>query len=162
MKKFWHRLTPGMVGALEKASKYVYQHKNEFHLRKDLIGKNEFTKVEYNNFQKLRYHALVAKVKKRGAVKRGYWLITKRGFDFLAGRVSIPDRVQTFRNKITAHSTRLVFVKTIYGAMPYFDEAYDYSLATEADLEGVQLSLHTKGHWDYSTGNARWIEDTVK
>lgn len=158
MKKFWHRLTPGMVGALEKAGKYVYQHKNEFHPRKDLVGGSQFTIVEYNNFQKLRYHALVAKVKRRGILRRGYWLITKRGFDFLAGKVKIPDKVQTFRNRITAYSSRKVFVQQVYGEMPYFDETYDYSLATDADIEGV-LPIKTKGHWDTSSGSAKWIPD---
>ena len=125
MKKYWHRITPGLVKALVKAYEVVSNKgKNKFD-KKDL----DLTHGEYGNFQKLRFHALIAKYKVNGEWKRGDWLITQRGADFLKGRVSIPVRVQTFRNKITNHDESSVFVKDVIGTTPYFEEEFDYEIA---------------------------------
>jgi hypothetical protein len=59
-------LTPGLVSGLIKAVQAVHaKHENLFHLQGDL----RLTHNEYANFQKLRFHALVAK-----SGKPGWWL----------------------------------------------------------------------------------------
>src|ERR1035441_5888882 len=90
MTVYEHALTPGLVNALFKAVQFVHrQNRNYFHLQKDL----DLTKSEFTNFQKLRFHALVAKTD-----DPGYWLITARGGEFLRGEVAVPRTVRTFRN----------------------------------------------------------------
>lgn len=95
-------------------------------------GENKVSKDEleldhsgYGNFQKLRFHALIAKYKKDGRWVRGTWLLTKRGAEFLKGKVEIPAKVQTFRNKVVGHDPRLVSVKDIIDIKPYF-ESYEH------------------------------------
>lgn len=120
LKKYWHRLTPGLVKTLVKFYQGVC-NKSENKLTKDDL---ELTHSEYGNFQKLRFHALIAKVKVDGHWDRRTWLLTRRGADFLKGRIEVPHRVQTFRNEVIGHDPRTVFVKDVIDLEPYF-ESYD-------------------------------------
>lgn len=135
LKKYWHKLTPGLVRTLVK----VYERVNEKGENK--IHKNELTLThgEYGNFQKLRFHALIAKYKENGEYKSGMWLITRRGAQFLTGQISVPESVQTFRNKVVGHSIEEVSVADIIGRRnePYFQTDFAFTLATEEDLEQV-------------------------
>ena len=129
MKSFEHSLSSGIVSALVKAIQYVHKAgKNEFHLQRDLT---DLTKSEYANFQKLRFHALVAKVDE----KAGYWLITKRGGQFLRGEISVPARVKTFRNKVIGHSPDTVSIRQYRDKVPNFESqfAYEYQVPREAE-----------------------------
>lgn len=127
LKMFWHRLNGGMVSALVKFKRAVIEKdRNSLHLYKDLVGENRLTTQEQMNWTKLRFHGLVAKCKEDGARKRGYWLLTKRGNDFLAGKIQIPKKVQTFRNKITAYDDEYVTVGDVIKQAPYWDTAEDY------------------------------------
>lgn len=145
LKKYWHRVTPGMVKTLIKARRHVdASQKNEFHLYKDLTGDNALTTVEQMNWTKLRFHGLVAKVKRNGEWEYGYWLITKRGGQFLKGEIAIPHRVQTFRNKVVAHDSTLVYIKDVIGEMPYFDNNIEFEYADEEDLEKVPAVVVNK------------------
>lgn len=119
MKAYWHSLTSGLVGDLIKAIEFVRtNNKNCFHLAKDL----QLTKSQYNNFQKLRFHALVAKDKDHK--EAGYWLITKRGGQFLRGEVEVPRRVQTFRNSVIEHSDELVSIRNFKNDFPFFESEF--------------------------------------
>lgn len=117
MKSFWHSLNSGLVGIMIQAIKFVRQKDiNEFHLQKDLhLSVNQFS-----NFTKLRFHGLVTKVKN----KPGYWLITKRGGEFLRGEINIPDSVHTFRNSVIGHSQTLTNIKDFKGDFPSFQSEY--------------------------------------
>ena len=145
MKKFWHCLTIGMIGALVKARNYVGEtDKNEFHLYKDLIGENRLTTEQQMNWTKLRFHALVAKVKEDGLWKKGYWLITKRGGAFLSGNLAIPTRVQTFRNRVVAHSDELTTLSQVFGRSVIFEREFAFEYADEEDLENVLVVKSNK------------------
>jgi len=138
LKKYWHRLTPGMVRALIKANRFVASVKNnKFHLYNDLTEENKLTTVEQMNWTKLRFHGLVAKVKTNGDWERGYWLITRRGGQFLKSEISVPVQVQTFRNKVIGHSVEQVLIKDVIKNLPYFDKSFDFDYASEEDLENV-------------------------
>lgn len=116
MKAYWHNITTGLVSDLIKAIEFVKSNnKNSFHLARDL----QLNKSEYNNFQKLRFHGLVAKDK-----KVGYWLITKRGGQFLRGEISIPKSVQTFRNQVIGHSEDSVSFRNFKSDFPYFQSEF--------------------------------------
>lgn len=119
LKAFWHTLNPGLVSILIKAIQFVHaRNKNEFHLQNDLhLSVNEFS-----NFTKLRFHGLMAKVDG----KPGYWLITKRGGQFLRGEITVPLRVQTFRNQVKAHSPGVIHIDELRGQVPYFEKEYAY------------------------------------
>lgn len=118
---YWHRVTPGIVGALIKVKQAVIA-KGEYsiHNRKDMDGTPyELTKNEAANFTMLRYHGLVAHDKERGA---GYWILTHRGSEFLKGNIAIPRRVQVMNNRVIDREDEQVTIKDVYGQVPYFDD----------------------------------------
>lgn len=140
MKMYWHRLTPGIIKALIKARSHVYRTGiNRFHLYDDLVGDTELTTTEQMNWTKLRFHGLVAKSRKDGAIESGYWLITSRGFQFLRGDIAIPKRVQTFRNKVVDHDPDRVDIGQVIGTTPYFErrDQFDYDYATTQHTEEI-------------------------
>lgn len=133
LKIFWRRLTPGLVSALVEAIKYVHgANKNEFHLQKHLPS---LTKTQYNNFQKLRFHALVAKIDG----KAGYWLITARGGEFLRGERAVPMRVSTFRNKVVGHSEETVHISSLKNRIPEFESQFAYEYPRNINHEPQNL-----------------------
>ena len=119
MKAFIHTLNSGLVTTLIQCIQFVHEHnRNEFHLQNDLhLSVNAFS-----NFTKLRFHALVAKVDG----KPGYWLITKRGGQFLRGEIAVPLKVKTFRNKVLKHSHELIHINELKGKVPMFEKEYSY------------------------------------
>jgi len=127
MKSYHHALSSGLVSALIKSIKFVQEdNKNLFHLQNDLTS---LTKNEYNNFQKLRFHGLVAKTD-----KAGYWLITKRGGMFLRGEMAVPKTVQTFRNEVIGHSEETVTIRDFAGKVPEFQCEFGYSIIYQSDM----------------------------
>lgn len=79
-------------------------YKPEVHLQKDLT----LTKNEYANFQKLKYWGLVRK-----AEKSGFWLITKIGYDFLAGKIVLPKAQWTFNNTVVGQEGGLISIQDL-------------------------------------------------
>jgi len=131
MKSFYHTLSPGIVSGLIRAIQFVHTNKkNQFHLQKDLTN---LTKNEYNNFQKLRFHGLIAHVPN----KSGYWLITKRGGQFLRGEIAIPDQVQTFRNNVIGHSEGRIHINQLKNKVPDFQKEFAY------EYEQVELPIQS-------------------
>lgn len=136
MKKFWHRLTPLLVETLVQfRNKVVEKNENKIHLQHDLY----LSKNEYNNFQKLRYHALVAKYKEHGEHIPGYWVITKRGAEFLNGIIQVPVRVATFRNKVVAKSEEMVSAKQILEDDPYLVFDIEAKDPTEEEIDEILI-----------------------
>jgi|GEM_PF-1501408 len=137
LKKFWHRLSPGLVGSLIKFRRAVHQlDRNNLHLYNDLTGENELTVAEQMNWTKLRFHGLVAK-----SDEEKHWLLTRRGAEFLNGTLAVPKRVRTFRNHVIERDEELIYVKDIVGKLPYFDSKTDMSFdyADENDMEKVKI-----------------------
>lgn len=141
LKKFWHRLTPGLVDTLIKAHEVIVA-KNENKVTRDEL---DLGNSAYTNLYKLRYHALLVKNIVAGEWHKGEWIITKRGGQFLRGQTSIPFRVQTFRNKIVAKDERLVDIKKVLGTEPYFEVNFDYDLADQNYLDNVPAVKVTRG-----------------
>ncbi len=131
MCNYWHNITPGLVNALRKFSRAVgLAGKNEIHLIHDMKGDVELTRHEWNNFTKLRFFALVAKVRlPDGTHKSGYWLLTRRGSQFLKNLEAIPKKVQTSNNKVIGHSEEKVMVRDIPTAMSWFETKPEYEIA---------------------------------
>ncbi len=124
LEKYWHKITPVLVNSLVVAYKLVAKRQANYFSKNEL----DLDHSEYGNFQKLRFHALIARYKVDGDWKKGDWLITRRGFLFLQGKVAIPKRVQTFRNKIVGHDTELVYLKDVVGTEPYVETNFDFEV----------------------------------
>lgn len=127
LKEHGHRITPGLVGALRKFKQGVLDHgRNEIHLSHDLKGPLELTHTEHANFQKLRFHGLVAKVfDKKGNRLQGFWLLTTNGNRFLKGELAIPKKVYTISNEVSRHSADLVTIRDVIGSEPVFEDIND-------------------------------------
>ena len=104
-KKYKYILDDLDVSTLTKIWKEVVLTKsNEINVSN--IGLRQ---AERLRLTQLRFHALVAKVRnENGSHIPNTWLITKRGAGFLAGEISVPDYVITFRNKVINHSIERV------------------------------------------------------
>lgn len=127
MQAYWHKLTPGLVGALVKLRAGVDKSKvNHINPDKDLDGTpHELKKNERSNLSKLRFHGLIAKYKEGGERIQGEWLITRRGFAFLRGEEAVPSKVKTYRNKVVDHDPRLITISEVFGEVPYFERLQD-------------------------------------
>lgn len=125
MKKYYHRITPGLVGILIKCYDFVKaKEQNRFKMNELNLSHSE-----YGNFQKLRFHALIAKHKVEGEWVDREWVMTSRGIDFLCGRISVPKRVQTFRNRVTDHDPETIHIRQVWQSeLPWFESKFDYTL----------------------------------
>lgn len=112
-------MTPGIVRTLVKIwTRVIEKDMNSIHLQKDM----DLDKNAYNNFQKLRYFGLVAKDKKN----RGYWLITRRGAQFLHGKQEVNLRLKIFRNHIAERSETLVNIFDVLKCEQYWPSRDDF------------------------------------
>ena len=137
MKMYWHSLTPSLLKVLVKIYVAVSEKgDNRIHPHKEM----KLTASEHMNMTKLRFHGLIAKCKKEGKVERGYWLITRRGGQFLKGEIAIPRDVQTFRNKVTDHKGDMVRVKDIVRSKPVIQNIGDFEFdIKEIEIDKVEL-----------------------
>jgi len=122
VKKYWHRITPGLIRTLAK----VYGKVNEKNENIVFMNELDLDHSEYGNFQKLRFHALIAKLRKSGEVIHRAWVITHRGAQFLRGEISIPKRVQTLMNKVVAHDTEMIDITRAMQQEPDWETYEDF------------------------------------
>lgn len=129
--KIWkHRLTPGLVKTLMKFGNKIKQSgKNDLHIQKEIV----FNSNEYNNFQKLRYFGLIAKVRNSdGGHIGGHWLLTRNGGAFLRGELPIRRWVKTFRNEIVERGdddVEFIFNILSDNSHEYFQKEFPYDIA---------------------------------
>ena len=71
----------------------------------------ELPRSEWDNFSKLRYWELVRR--DGNAKKGGKWVVTAKGYGFLAGNVSVAKHVWTFRGETRRYEGKEVFIWNI-------------------------------------------------
>ena len=82
--------------------------------------------MEYNNFQKLRFHGLVAHADENK--KSGYWLLTSRAGKFLRGEITIPKKVKTFRNRVIEHSEEVTGIADFRNQVEWFESEFNFDV----------------------------------
>lgn len=117
----WHKINRPMVEALIQAAK---SERPQFHPQRDL----DLTHNQYNNWQKLQYFGLIRKAYRQvpdqavedkdfreQVPKRlgGYWEITEKGYEFLAGQVVVNVRVATCQGKVVGVSPEWVHIRRL-------------------------------------------------
>lgn len=80
----------------------------------------------YNNFQKLRYHGLIAKATVNGRLMRNEWVITRNGFRFLRGTLEIPKFVKIRQNHIVERAAECVSLSQVWRGAPYLETSFEY------------------------------------
>ncbi len=133
MREYWHRLTPGLVSALAKLHRAVrYYSRNRIHIHDEMkmSGAPDFrlTDNEWTNFTKLRFHALAAKCDGDGNNHSGYWLLTRRGGQFLRGEIAVPAKVKTWRNRVQDRSEELTAMRDYRGKVSWFEREFEYDI----------------------------------
>jgi hypothetical protein len=116
MKSHKEHLNKHKVEILKRMADHVHDTgKNEVPLKvlSDNIN-------DYNNAQKLRYHALIFKI------KRGVWGITSHGWDFLRGNKDLSKWVIISENRIEHKSTRLINIRNAYQGSTVVDVTFEY------------------------------------
>lgn len=151
MREYWHTLTPGIVSALVKFLKAVRHYgRNDIHIHDEMKAAAgapfQLTDHEWNNFTRLRFHGLVAKVHSEEN-QSGRWLLTKRGGQFLKGEIDVPLKVKTYRNRVIDHSADVTRIADFKSKLPSFETDFDYEVHSITgpititgnleDLEGV-------------------------
>ena len=82
------------------------------------ILRNEIN--DYNNAQKLRYHALIFKV------KRGTWGITSHAIGFLRGEKQLPEWVLIEDNKIIDRSEKMIKINDLVDESSSVQNTFQY------------------------------------
>jgi hypothetical protein len=124
----WENVSKGLVKNLIRFREQVLEKReNKIHLLKDL----NLTHSQYNNFQKLRFHGLIAHYKNPITKKEesGYWLLTKRGNLFCKNQTAIPKKVLIFRNRIQERGEEKITASYILKSTteePYWSKKDDY------------------------------------
>lgn len=75
---------------------------------------------DYNNAQKLRYHALIFKV------KRGTWGITSHAISFLRNEQSLPEWVLIEENKIIDRSEDMIRISDLHDESLTIKNTFEY------------------------------------
>lgn len=96
---------------------------------KTVVGTNKTVDISmfrnninsYNNWQKLRYHGLIAKTEKRGE-----WVITTNGWKFLNGEISLPKYNIIQNNRIVEHSEQRVEVTDLLRLEEIVQQEFEY------------------------------------
>jgi hypothetical protein len=141
MKLHWHRLNKGLVNVLIKVRKQVIA-KNENSVS---ISELNLSTTEFCNFQKLRYHAMIAKCKDEDGKRiGGKWLLTRRGNQFCKGLIEVPQKVGTFRNVIRKKSFEVVGLRSVLNndELPWWD-AFENMEFDNYDISDIDENL-----WD--------------
>lgn len=144
MRKSTHHMTRVLVESLVKMARSVARSQQNDVMIDKMDVELRLTHVERCNFHKLRMHGLVARVKQEGKIKRGRWLITRRGWQFIKGDIDVPEFVQSFRNKVVGKSANMITVSGVLGLMPYCEDINDqfFDFVDEEDL-GVVVEHYT-------------------
>lgn len=80
----------------------------------------------YNNWQKLRYHGLIAHVVKNGVKQRGLWVITRNGWKFLRNELQLPKYVLINNNEIVERSPETIEAKDLYRLEEIVQTSFEY------------------------------------
>jgi hypothetical protein len=135
-----HALTPGLVSALKKMAQYCVQEKRRVVTKKELNKILTFS--ESANWTKLRFHALIAKVKDEDGKNHGKWIITRLGWQFLRGGCDLPKIRYSFRNRVVSpeeiniEAPANVSIAEVNNSEPYFETIEDV-----VQIPAQQLSL---------------------
>lgn len=128
-------LSRGLVDTLVKFYEAVWKcGRNDIHLQKDMY----LTKNQYNNFSKLRYFGLVAKVKVAGQTNSGRWLLTRRGALFLKGE-PVHKWVKVYNNHLVARSAEEITIKDMLDYDIYWNEKTDYLFPKDDAVQAMLI-----------------------
>ncbi len=85
------------------------------HVEKDFHGISTPSRGDY---AKLRYWGLIEAMPEVGGSRgrtNGYWRITKKGEEFVEGRITVPARIHLLDNRVVGWSPKTVTIQDVLG-----------------------------------------------
>lgn len=128
-KDYSYKLTRGLVDVLIRMADYVKEMDGSQYFRiKDLNLANH----QYTQVTKLRLHALVAKRRGPDGKHTGEWVITRRGWGFLAGRIQLHESVSSHENKVKERFGPMITVDMVLqdAWKVYLEQVKDFAFET--------------------------------
>jgi len=113
-------LSKSKLDLLQVAAKHVIQAGAKDFKKKD-VGDFAENPSNYNNFQKLRYHGLIAQTD-----LRDHWVITRNAWAFLRGDKELPKFVLVRNNHIVDRSPELISAKDVWKGSPEVITYFEY------------------------------------
>lgn len=105
------------------------------------VRKIDLSYGERSRVTQLRFHALITKVlSKDGKQVPATWLITKRGADFLHGRIAVPAFVVTQDNQVIDHAAEHIH-RADFQILKDFQPAYEIMDNRIIKIENCQMAL---------------------
>ena len=122
---------------LKSAAAQVVSTKVNDFKKSDIPDQNH---SEYANFQKLKYHGLITKVRINGVTTRDRWLITRNGWAFLRGELKLPKTVRVKNNHTlpTDRSETLVSIVDVLKGSDYMETKFEYFDEDTGDMIGLR------------------------
>ncbi len=105
------------------ADQVIRTGKNDFMVR-DISDPEEFKL--YSNFHHLRFHGIIAKVKKDGKVVPRHWLVTRNGWAFLRGDIQLPKYVMVRNNGIESRADVMVTLGDVWHGADFLQTTFEY------------------------------------
>lgn len=126
-------MTKSLASVLLLVGQYVKENDSNLVKLQDVPG--IITPTQYNSFQQLRYFGLIAKHKVDGVRVPKEWVITSRGFKFLAGKDAGCHRwVRVKENHLTDRSPETCTLSQVWAEAPYLQTRFEYSDDAGNDL----------------------------
>jgi hypothetical protein len=117
-------LGKGKIRMLKAAASHVMATmQNDFMVR-DISAPEEYKL--YSNFHHLRFHGIVAKVKKDGKIVPRHWLVTRNGWAFLRGDIDLPAYVLVKDNEVKSRADKRVMLKDLLHGEDYIQTNFEY------------------------------------
>ena len=108
-----------MAGTLRKIAIRVQETDKNDVIPAEFTGDLFLNRTQYANLNVLQKHGLIAHLSIKDGNKRHYCM-TRRGYDFITGKIQIPKTVYSLRNKLVRKSEDMVTITDILGE-PYTD-----------------------------------------
>lgn len=132
-----------MADLLCKIARAVNKTQSNDVIPSHFTGTDRLDRVQYANINVLKKHGLIADL--RLDEKTPHYCITRKGHDFVTGKISIPKTVWSFRNKTVRKSETCVTISDL-SIEPYTDirESLFFSPPTIDELDKVKVHFKVK------------------
>lgn len=77
------------------------------------------TKSQYTNVAKLAYWSITEKANPHGGERGGVWKVTRIGWQFIRGEISLPKWVRVYRGDVVKKSARGIYFDEVTGGWKY-------------------------------------------
>lgn len=113
------------VVMLRRAADHVIKTMDNKFMVREISRPEEYSM--FHNFQKLRYHGLIAPIRDENGKKlKGQWLITRNGWAFVRGEIELSKFVLVANNHIRERSEKKVSLREVNAQVLEIQTRFEY------------------------------------